>query len=218
MINRVGSGSYIRIKDKINKMGYSINPLIFIYMRLISSLLLFIVLLFFVQYGYLIAPVVTVVYYVFVEFIILDFSIKVRGRELEKDALDFMPIFLLGLKGERNVKKALKYSTEVVDNSLSNEFKKALYSENVGKSLDEALMDLKSRIPSDLIVNMIVSIVEANRMGNNISDSITKQLSYIDDERKRKILNSYKIVPFKMALISVVFVFLIILLLTICSI
>ncbi len=218
MINRVGINSYNRIKDKLNKLGYNINPLIFIYMRLISSLLLFIVLLFLVDYGYVVAPIVTVLYYVFIEVVVLDFSIKVRVKEIEYDALEFMPIFLLSLKSGRNVKKSLVYTTDIVDNTLSNEFKKVLYDEKIGKSLDEALMNLKSRIPSDLVVNMIVSIVEANRLGNNINDSINNQLSYIEDKKKKGILNSYKVVPLKMAISSVIFVFLVILLLTICSI
>ena len=218
MINRVGTNSYNRIKDKLNKLGYNINPLVFIYMRLISSLLLFIVLLFLVDYGYVVAPIVTVLYYVFIEVVVLDFSIKVRTKEIEYDALEFMPIFLLSLKSGRNVKKSLVYTTDIVDNTLSNEFKKVLYDEKIGKSLDEALMNLKLRIPSDLVVNMIVSIVEANRLGNNINDSINNQLSYIEDKKKKGILNSYKVVPLKMAIASVIFVFLVILLLTICSI
>ena len=218
MINRVGTNSYNRIKDKLNKLGYNINPLIFIYMRLVSSLLLFIVLLFLVDYGYVVAPIVTVLYYILIEVVVLDFSIKVRVKEIEYDALEFMPIFLLSLKSGRNVKKSLIYTTDIVDNTLANEFKKVLYDEKIGKSLDEALMNLKLRIPSDLVVNMIVSIVEANRLGNNINDSINNQLSYIEDKKKKGILNSYKVVPLKMAIASVIFVFLVILLLTICSI
>lgn len=218
MINRVGTNSYNRIKDKLNKLGYNINPLIFIYMRLVSSLLLFIVLLFLVDYGYVVAPIVTVLYYILIEVVVLDFSIKVRVKEIEYDALEFMPIFLLSLKSGRNVKKSLVYTTDIVDNTLANEFKKVLYDEKIGKSLDEALMNLKLRIPSDLVVNMIVSIVEANRLGNNINDSINNQLLYIEDKKKKGILNSYKVVPLKMAIASVIFVFLVILLLTICSI
>lgn len=218
MINRVVNISYNRIKNKMNKMGYIINPLIFIYMRLISSLILFIVLLFFLQYGYLIAPIVTVLYYIFVEVVILDFNIKVRADELENDALDFIPILLLGLKGERNVRKALVYSTEIVDNSLSDEFKKVLGNEKIGKTLDEALLEMKMRIPSDFILNMITSICEANRLGNSINESIGNQLSYIESKKKRKIINSYKIIPFKMAIASVVFIFAVILLLAVCSI
>lgn len=218
MINRIGNSSYNRVKDKLVKIGYSINPLIFMYMRLVSSLLIFVILLFTIDYGYLIAPIVTVLYYVFVEIVILDISIKKRTIELENDALEFMPIFMLSMKSGRSIKKSLSYATDIIDNSLSREFKKVLNDEKIGKSLDEALMSLKNRIPSDFVINMIVSIVETNRLGNSINDSIDKQLSYIDGKRKRKILNSYKIIPFKLAIISVVFVLIVILLLTICSI
>ncbi len=213
MINRIGKNSYKRIKNKIDKLGYSINPLIFIYMRLISSLLLFIVLLFFVSYGYIISPIVTVLYYILVENIILDGSIKIRKNEIESDSVEFMPIFLLSLKSGRNIKKALYYTTEVVDNSLSSEFKRVLHDSKIGKSFDEALIQMKERIPSDLVNNMIVSIIEANRLGNNINDSINTQLSYIEEKKKRKILNTYRAIPIKIAIVSVIFVFLVLLLL-----
>lgn len=212
----IGSKSYNRVMNKINKMGLSINPLVFIYMRLISSLLLFVGLLFLVDYGYIIAPLVTIIYYVFIEVVVLDFSIKVRIKEIEYDALDFMPIFLLSLKSGRNVKKALVYTTDIVDNTLSSEFKKVLYDEKIGKSLDESLMDMKYRIPSDLVANMIISVIEANRLGNNISDSINNQLSYIEGRRNKKIFTSYKVVPFKMAIISILFVFIIMFFLILC--
>lgn len=217
MINRVGSNSYNRIRDKINKMGVVINPLVFIYMRLISSLILFFVLLFTIPYGYLISPIVVVCYYVFVEVIIIDLSIKNRAKELEDDAIDFMPIFLLSVKSGRNIKKSLKYSTDIIDNTLSREFKRVLFDEKIGKSFDEALLDLKKRIPSDIVVNMIISIVEANRMGNNVNDSINEQLTYLKDKKCKKILNAHKVIPLKMAIVSVIFVFLVILLMTLCS-
>ena len=217
MINKIGTNSYNRIKAKIALNGYNVNPLVFIYMRLFSSLILFIVLLFLVNYGYIIAPLITVLYYIFIEIVVLDSGLKKRVEEIENDALEFMPIFLLSLKNGRNIKKSLQYTTEIVDNTLSSEFAKVLYDEKVGKSLDEALIKMKTRIPSDLVVNMIVSIIEANRLGNSISDSINTQLSYIDNKRKTRIISSYKIVPLKMAFISVVFVFLVLLLLTLCS-
>ncbi|MGN1372346.1 MAG: type II secretion system F family protein [Candidatus Coprovivens sp.] len=216
MINKIGTNSYNRIKAKIALNGYNVNPLVFIYMRLFSSLILFIVLLFLVNYGYIIAPVITVLYYIFIEMVVLDFGLKNRVEEIENDALEFMPIFLLSLKNGRNIKKSLKYTTEIVDNTLSSEFAKVLYDEKVGNSLDEALIKMKSRIPSDLVINMIVSIIEANRLGNSISDSINTQLSYIDNKRKTRIISSYKIVPLKMAFISVVFVFVVTILLLLC--
>ena len=125
---------------------------------------------------------------------------------------------MLSIKGGRNIKKSLMYSTDIVDNTLSSVFKRVLFDEKVGKSFDESLIELKKRIPSDVVVNIISSIIEANRMGNNINDSVNDQLSYLNDRKNKRILNAYRIIPLKMAITSVVFVFLVILLLVICSI
>lgn len=211
----IGKNAYNRIEQKINYLSYDINPLIFIYMRLISSLVLFFVLLFCCKYGYLVAPIITIIYYILIEYFVLDKPIKIRIKILENDSLEFFPILLLSLKGGRNIRKSLMYTTSIVKNDLSLEFQKVLYDEKIGKSLDEALMKLRTRIPSELVVNMIISIIEANRLGNNINDSINKQLSYIEERKNHKMMNSYKIVPLKMALLSLLFVFGVLLLLLI---
>jgi tight adherence protein C len=197
--------------------GMIINPKIFIYMRLVSSLILFMFLLLFSSYGYLVAPIVTIIYYYFIEYVILDMPIYKRKIELENDSLDYFPILMLCLKGSNNVKKAITLTNEQIDNSLSKEFKRVINDVKIGKSLDESLTLMKDRIPSSFIVNIIVNLVEANRMGNSISESITDQLSYIEDKRKKKIIKYHKMMPLKVALVSIVFVFMVLIFLIVCS-
>lgn len=213
----VSKNLYKRIENKFNLLGYTINPLVFIYMRLVSSIILFILLLF-IPYGYIVSPIVTFIYYFAIEYFVLNCSIKSRKSELEYDALEYFPIFLLSLNGERNIRKALVLSCNSVDNSLSNEFKRVLYDEKIGKSLDESLMLLKSRIPSEFITNIIVSIIEANRMGNSISDSVNIQLKYIEDKKNKRVLAYYRSIPLKMAIISMLFVFAILCLMILCNV
>ena len=213
----VSKNLYKRIENKFNLLGYTINPLVFIYMRLVSSIILFILLLY-IPYGYIVSPIVTFIYYFAIEYFVLNCSIKLRKSELEYDALEYFPIFLLSLNGERNIRKALVLSCNSVDNSLSNEFKRVLYDEKIGKSLDESLMLLKSRIPSEFITNIIVSIIEANRMGNSISDSVNIQLKYIEDKKNKRVLAYYRSIPLKMAIISMLFVFAILCLMILCNV
>lgn len=213
----VSKNLYKRIENKFNLLGYTINPLVFIYMRLVSSIILFILLLF-IPYGYIVSPIVTFIYYFAIEYFVLNCSIKLRKSELEYDALEYFPIFLLSLNGERNIRKALVLSCNSVDNSLSNEFKRVLYDEKIGKSLDESLMLLKSRIPSEFITNIIVSIIEANRMGNSISDSVNIQLKYIEDKKNKRVLAYYRSIPLKIAIISMLFVFAILCLMILCNV
>ena len=213
----LNSRSYKRVSKKMKYAGMIINPKIFIYMRLVSSLILFIFLLFFSIYGYIIAPIVTIIYYYFIEYVILDIPVYKRKLELENDSLDYFPILMLCLKGSNNVKKAISLTNEQVNNSLAKEFKRVINDVKIGKSLDESLTLMKDRIPSTFIVNIIVNLVEANRMGNSISESIIDQLGYIEDKRKKKIIKYHKMMPLKVALASIVFVFMVLIFLIICS-
>ena len=49
--------------------------------------------------------------------------------------------------------------------------------------LDEALNALRYRIPSDVIVNIILNIKEANNFGNSITDVLNTQIEYLRDKR-----------------------------------
>ncbi len=198
-----------RVQKKLDYMGLKVKNEIFIIMRLISSLILFIFLFFFIDYGYIVAPICTVIYYIFVEYVILDLGIKRRIDVLEDDSLELMPVFLMCLRSGRNVKNAINLSVSIIDNDLSQEFKKVLKSIELGKSLDEALKELKNRMPSEIIINIIISIMEANRLGNSVNDSINIQLGYIKERKRKSILTRYKTIPFKLALISIVFVLII---------
>lgn len=197
-----------RVRKKLRYLGIRLDSKVFYIMRLISSIILFLILLFMVDYGYIVAPVCVVIYYILVEYIILDLGIKRRNIELEDDALDFIPIFLIALKNKRNVKSALIVSIELVDNTLSKEFKKALRSSRLGKSLDESLREIKENISSSVITNIIINIMEANRLGNNINDNVNMQLDYIRSKKRIKLLRKYKIIPLKLAILSICFVFL----------
>lgn len=198
-----------RIQNKINNMGLNIKASVFIYMRIISSIILFIITLLTSNYGYIIAPLSTIIYYIFVEYIILDLGVKSYAKELENDAPSFFSLFLIHLKSTRNVKKAIYYTTSIIDNNLSNSFKKVLKEVEIGKSLEESLEKLKNNIPSETIKTIITSIIEANRTGLNIEETINIQLKYLEEKQKNKLIRKLRIIPLKIALISIIFVFLI---------
>lgn len=206
-----------KIARKMKYLGMLIDPKIFVFMRLISCLILFLFLLFFSNYGYIVAPIVTVIYYFLIEYVVLDVPMVSRKRELEEDSLEYFPILLLCLKGSNNVKKAISLTNEQVNNSLSKEFERVIRDVKIGKSLDEALTLMKDRVPSTFIINIIVNLIEANRMGNSISLSIKDQLDYIENKRKNKIIKYHKMMPFKVAIASIIFVFAMLFLLIFCS-
>ena len=213
----LNSRSYKRIDKKMKYAGMIVNPMIFILMRLASSLILLVFLLFFSSYGYIVGPIVTIIYYYFIEYVILDIQIGKRKQLLEEDSLEYFPILLLCLNGSNNIKKAITLTNEQVNNSLSKEFERVIRDVKIGKSLDEALTLMKDRVPSTFIINIIVNLIEANRMGNSISLSIKDQLDYIENKRKNKIIKYHKMMPFKVAIASIIFVFTMLFLLIFCS-
>ena len=74
-----------------------------------------------------------------------------------------------------------------------------------GKSLNEALENLKLRIPSDTINNIILNISQSNIFGNSIVETMYNQIDYIRD---RQILNAKAVIskiPVKVSVISVIF-------------
>ena len=213
----LNSRSYKRIDKKMKYAGIIVNPMIFILMRLASSLILLVFLLFFSSYGYIVGPIVTIIYYYFIEYVILDIQIGKRKQQLEEESLEYFPILLLCLNGSNNIKKAITLTNEQVNNSLSKEFERVIRNVKIGKSLDEALTLMKDRVPSSFIINIIVNLIEANRMGNSISLSIKDQLDYIENKRKNKIIKYHKMMPFKVAIASIIFVFTMLFLLIFCS-
>lgn len=199
-----------RISRKLQLMGLHLNYKVFGYMRIVSTIILFIGLLFLSPYGYIVAPICALIYYFLLEYIILDLGIKRRKRLLESQANSFFRTFLLLLKSGRGIKNSLILTTTVLDNELSYEFRKELGNIKNGKTLEEGLSSLTLRIPSLIINNIITSVIEASRYGNNVLESILLQLEYIKEIEEKRVLRSYRVVPYKAALLSLMFGFIMI--------
>ncbi len=204
----INNKMYKKIEKKINYANIKIKPMAFIYIRIIMTIAVFLLVLLSNKYGYIFGPIVAIILYFLFEYICLDRKIIERMEKLEKDALEFFPIFNVVFKNGKNVKSAIEKTIEIVDNDLSNEFKLVLEDVNLGKSLDETLLNLNKRIPSIMVNNIITDLTESNRLGNNISDSINLQLDLINEKKKKNYLTDLKTIPFRITLVFSIFVLL----------
>lgn len=209
---------YKKIEKKINLANLKVKPMAFIYIRLIVTVLVFLVVLLSNKYGYIMAPIIAISLYLLFEYICLDRVIIERMELLEKNALEFFPIFNIVFKNGNSVKNAIEKTIEIVDNDLSNEFKIVLSNVDLGKSLDESLLEMNKRIPSIMVNNIITDLTESNRLGNNINDSINLQLDLINEKGKKDYLTDLRIIPFRIIIIFITFVMLLLILLIIFSI
>lgn len=207
-IKKIYSKKYIgKIIAKVKLLGIenNIDPYNFLICRLISSVVLFCVCLYSFQYGYIIAPCVTVVYYYLFNDMFLDSKIRKRNVELEKNAMHFFEVLTLSLETGRNLAEAIDVTTSNVDGILSLEFKEAIREVSFGKSLSEALYDMQERIPSDTINNVILSLTQSNLYGNSIIENLYIQIDYLREKRKMEVKGKISKVPVLISVISVLF-------------
>lgn len=207
-IKKIYSRKYVnKIVSKVKLLGISnnIDPYDFLVTRLITSLILFCICLYSFQYGYIIAPVVTVIYYFVFQELFIDGKIKKRTTQLEKEAMHFFEVLTLSLETGRNLAEAIEVTTTNVDGVLSDEFKEANREVSFGKSLSESLNDMQERIPSDTINNVILSLTQSNLYGNSIIDNLYTQIDYLREKRKMEVKGKIAKVPVLISVISVLF-------------
>ena len=212
MINKLSSLFYrdktleiLNKKIKLLGINAKYDAIMFMNIRLFSSLIVFLIVLNMFSLGYIIAPILTYLYYKFLPNIYFDSKIKKRSKVLERDALYFFEILALSLESGKNLMNAITSTCKSIDSDLSDEFKQVIKEVKYGRSLDEALEELKNRIPTESVNNIILNIKESNIFGNSIIDTLYNQIDYI---REKIILESRAYIaklPLKISIISVVF-------------
>lgn len=205
--NFYSQSAIAKYQKRIDLLGYkdSYDAVKFLNIRLLSSILLFFVLLYFLDFGYIIAPIVTFAYFYYLPKFAIDMKVEKRSNKLDKEAMYFFEVLTLSLEAGRNLKTALELTANNIDSELSSEFKKALNEVKFGKGFDDALNDLKLRIPSETINNIILNISQSNIFGNSIIETMYNQVDYIRDKqimRTKAIINK---IPLKVSVVSVVF-------------
>ena len=202
--------SEIQIKNMQKKVAYlgidsNTDPIKLLNIRLISSILVFFVVLYFLDFGYILAPIIAFLVYVLFVPIVLDTKINERRKVIEKDALYFFEVFTLSLEAGRSIKTSLEITSKNIDSSLSVEIQKVLKDINLGKDLNNSLEDLRKRIPSDTVNNIILNIEQANTFGNDIVETMYNQIDYL---REKRVLETKAIIskmPVKISIVSVIF-------------
>lgn len=174
--------------------------------RLTITVISFILIILITDMGYIYAPFIAIACYYLFYYINITKKLKIRNRRLEHQALYFFEILTLTLESGRNLENALKVTCENVDSEISKEFKEALEEMNYGKSLIEALSDLKNRISSDIINNIILNIIQTNRFGNSILDTLYNEVDFLRDKEVLTTKEQINKIPNKVSIISVLFI------------
>lgn len=196
-----------KVVKKFKLLGHNEknNPYDVMITRLVTSLIVFGISIYVFNYGYIVAPVLTLVYYYLFTKIMIDDKIKKRTVLLEKEAMHFFEVLTLSLETGRNLISAIEVTTSNVSGVLSNEFASAINEIPFGKSLSEALYDMQERIPSESINNIILSLTQANMYGNGITKNLNMQIDYLREKHKMEVKGKISKVPVLISVISVFF-------------
>jgi len=196
-----------RINIKIKQMGKTKwNAISFQNVRIITTFIVAIFVLYITNLGYVFGPIAGIVWYYLFYYIFLEVPVEKRGRKLNKEALDFFEILTLTLESGRNLENAIEIAALNVHSELSDEFKKSLIEVKLGKSLMEALDDMKARIPSETINNIILNITQTEVFGNNILETMYNQIDFLREKEILEIKGQINKIPNKISIISVLFI------------
>ena len=207
-IRKIYSESYSNkqiAKIKLLGTGNKMNVYDMIVGRLLSSFIVFMLILYLSKYGYILAPIITVLYYILFSRVVLDDKLKKRTIKLEGEAMHFFEVLTLSLETGRNLVEAIDVTTANVSGILSDEFKETIREVSFGKSLNEALSDMQAKIPSDTINNIILSLTESNLYGNSIIENLYNQIDFLREKRKMEVKGRISKVPILISVISVFF-------------
>ena len=215
-----------RIYKKYKLLGKDakLNYISFMNIRVILTFLLFIIL-FFKSKGYIYVPLITILFYFAFENI-LDYKIKKRASRLNYQAIFYFQVLVLSLESGRTLRSAIELTSQNIDNEITinvtpgeiatfyhEEFKKTLHEVDLGKSLTNALEDMKERIPSEEINTVLLNITQSTIFGNNIIESLNNQIEYLRDKKLLNIRARINKMPLKISIVSVFFIIPIIMLL-----
>ena len=174
--------------------------------RILVTILAFILTIIITDMGYIYAPFVAVIIYYLFYYLNITKKIALRNRKLEHQALYFFEILTLTLESGRNLENPLIVTCDNVDSELSLEFKKALDDMKFGKSLIETLTDFKKNISSDIIGNIILNIIQTNRFGNSILDTLYNEVDFLRQKELLTVKEQINKIPNKVSIISVLFI------------
>lgn len=198
------------IQSKIDMLGSNrklkFDAVEFLNVRMITTIILGIILVFLSNIKYYIIPFIVIAYYNLFYLLLITNEIKKRTKRLDRDALTFFSILTLTLESGKNLENALEITCYNVDNELSLEFKKSLLEMRFGKSLIESLNDLKKRIPSENINNIILNITQTSVFGNSIIKTMNNQVEYLREKQIMETKSQINKIPNKVSIISVIFI------------
>lgn len=187
----------------------------FLILRIISSILVFLVGLISFDGNIIISILLMILLYLFIPYLCLDRYIIKKNKKLEYDSILFFQVLSLSLESGKDLFSALNTTCNSIDSNLSDEFKRVIREVNYGKGLETSLYSLRDRISSTILKNTVLNMIECYTTGGNLVETLNNQVEYIRNSRVLELKGKINKLPIEISVVSVILVIPMILLLII---
>jgi|GEM_PF-3555701 len=194
------------LKQKNNFLGnkgYK-NLSIFLNIRLLITIIIFLFSLFSLSYGYFWAPILSIIYFYGIEYLFFDLRIRKKDEKLLLEALFFFEILVISLDDQRNVIQDLKKVCNCVKGELAENVNDIINDLEYGKEKESIFDRLKQSISNKEVYLLLVNIFHALTNQTNLKESLEQQLVYLKEYRttrfKYQVIKTY----FLLFLVSII--------------
>jgi tight adherence protein C len=130
--------------------------------------------------------------------IAVDRAIKARRREVSRSLPDFLDLLASTVQAGLALNGALVYATEAQAGALREELGSALAEIRLGRARADALKSMADRVGERQLRSMVTSIVQAERLGANLSHVLRELALEVRNERWLRAEENAAKLPVKM--------------------
>ena len=206
-----------RTKNKLKLLSKDIDYNLYLKVKWGTTIIIFLLLLIIPRVGIIISPIFTIIYIAIYNKIMLDDQINQKEKNLEMSAELFFKVFYLSFKKNRNIRKSIEETIEIVENDISSDFKKIINNSQNGININTSLKEYKENTSSITIKEIIELLIKYNTTGNNIDNLLNNKITELSKKNNRTKIIKYKTIPYKLVINCTIFTTIILVLIIIIS-
>ena len=197
-----------RISKKIKYLGQKkpISIYEFLNIRLILSILIFMVSLFIPKFGFIVGIIFTSIFYNGYELILLDYPISKRKEKLEDEAIFYLEVLDATINTNRDFLTSLNLTSESINNDISLIIKNALLKLKEDGDVNKIGDELKKVIPSPIIVNVFLHLLRLSNTDQDWHEIIREQIIRIKEKQKVEKKKRLNKIPIQIVITSLIFI------------
>jgi tight adherence protein B len=168
-----------KLQQKISSAYWPITDTEFILIRIIGTIIAFI--LFWFIFDSILAGIFISVVTIMVPSILLDFAIAKRQKKFHKQLLDVLVLIKGAVQAGYGLMQGLDLAIREIPEPASEEFERVLREVRLGLTLENALTNLASRMENDDLQIVVTAIIINTQVGGNLSTVLEATISTIRD-------------------------------------